>query len=127
MIEIEAAIDATTFKRTFVNRYGSHYNETGYRTFKEELGCIARQAMKGREPLTGQVRVEIKIYRQRKPDSLQYGDLDNHLKAILDSISGICFKDDRQVISAAVDLYTGAPSIRIKVMEYEVQAVRQGN
>jgi Holliday junction resolvase RusA-like endonuclease len=60
------------------------------REYKEDAALLAAGA--GAKPLTCDVRVSLKVYRPRK-----CGDLDNSLKVIFDSITGIGWKDDGQV------------------------------
>jgi hypothetical protein len=48
-------------------------------------------------PLTGEVAVTVHIYRPRKT-----GDLDNRLKALLDSLTGCIWRDDKQVVEMHV-------------------------
>ena len=47
----------------------------------------------GMEPTTAQVSLRINVYRPRKR-----GDLDNVLKAVLDSLKGHAYVDDDQVV-----------------------------
>ena len=46
----------------------------------------------GVRPLVGPVTVNIDVYRPRRS-----GDLDNRLKAVIDSLKGIAWADDEQV------------------------------
>src|SRR5690606_34700462 len=50
-------------------------------------------AGRGIERLQGPVRVKVDVYRPRKA-----GDLDNTLKVLLDSLTGIAWEDDRQIV-----------------------------
>lgn len=43
---------------------------------------VSRAAMDGREPMTGEIVIEVKLYRKYKRTARIYGDVDNHLKAI---------------------------------------------
>ena len=64
--------------------------------------------------LSGPVKVDLKIYlkvpaswsKKKKIEALEgniypegNGDLDNHIKSILDGLNGVAFDDDRQVVS----------------------------
>lgn len=119
MIKFTAELDSVAFKRTAVGAYGQHYTLPQYRLFKEMLGHLARIAMRRRKPLSGPVRVKIRVFRRYKPTAHIFGDADNHLKAILDSLNGICFLDDRQVVDARIQIQTGEPRIDIKVSEIQ--------
>lgn len=70
-------------------------------------------------PLEGDVRVLIDVYRPRKA-----GDLDNRLKAALDSIQGIAFKNDSQIKKISAELFDDPkrPRIEITVEKYEAIA-----
>lgn len=58
--------------------------------YKELAAALATRA--GVRPVGGPVRLTLKVYRPRK-----CGDLDNTLKVLLDSITGVGWEDDRQV------------------------------
>ena len=60
------------------------------KTYKTAVGWIARAVID--EPLQGDVSVTLKVYRKAKR-----GDLDNYNKVLLDSLSGIAYRDDSQV------------------------------
>lgn len=66
--------------------------------FKNALGIIGKAAMKGRKPLTGKLKVTIDLYKNCKTDSVRYGDIDNHQKAVFDALNKICFADDCQIV-----------------------------
>ena len=62
------------------------------REYKQNVAfeCLLLQEI---EPLDGDVSVTVTAYRPRKA-----GDLDNVLKAVLDSVKGFLWHDDKQVI-----------------------------
>lgn len=90
------------------------YTPRRIKDWQNRLGWEARIAMRGREPLEGPLAVEITFWRktQRRVDS------DNLSKACLDSLNGIAWRDDNQV----VDLYLHKrynrerPGIEVKIM-----------
>ena len=51
-------------------------------------------------PLSGKLLLSAEFYRlkPKDPQSRNYGDLDNHLKAVKDAMNGICYKDDSQIV-----------------------------
>ena len=115
-INFTADLEPVPFKRVRAN--GKYYfNCKRYSLFKEVLGHLAKIAMKGQEPLKGSIKISVNFFRNLKPQSLNYGDLDNHLKSVLDALNGICFLDDRQVISATVNLFQDFPHIDILIEE----------
>lgn len=66
-----------------------HLTETA-KAYKLEAGYRANAVCK--KPITEEVRLTVNFYRPRA-----IGDTDNLLKVLLDSMSGIIYKDDRQV------------------------------
>ena len=108
MIKFSADIVLVAFKRTFVNGK-RHFNTPSYSGFKTALGYHARFAMRDAPPLTGAVKIAVDVYHNRKPTALNYGDADNHLKAVCDALNGICYIDDRQIVYATVRLHRGDP------------------
>ena len=64
------------------------------RQYKKDVFLDACQQGAARNMLTGDVWVTLHFYRPRKA-----GDLDNLLKATLDALTGICWKDDKQIVS----------------------------
>ena len=117
MIRIEALIKPVPFKRV-IPRRGRPRNPAEYTKFKEELGYFALKAMKGREPLKGAIRLHADFYKKRR-GLLQknWGDVDNFLKAVMDSLSGICYEDDGQVTQISATKNYGEPRILIEVEE----------
>lgn len=114
MIRINARIAPLPFARVLTCG-DQRFNPTRYRKFKEELGWIARLTIK--KPLKGPVAIRLRVYRELPPESLKFGDVDNHLKAVLDSLNGIAYLDDRQVIEAHVSLHRGEPRLEIELEE----------
>lgn len=118
MIKFTAPIDAVPFKRPrFNRRTGITFNDKRYTAYKDALGWFARQAMHGLSPLTGAVKINVDIYRNRKTQSKSFGDGDNHLKAVMDALTGICYEDDAQVIVGTFNKFRGTPHIVIELEE----------
>lgn len=67
--------------------------------------------------MEGAVKIRVDVYRKMEPTSLNYGDADNHLKAVCDALNGICYEDDRQVVEARVRLFKGTPHLEIRLEE----------
>ena len=105
MIRIDAPIMPVAWTRPqFDSRTKKVYNTRRYEQFKDELGYYARLAMRGRPLMTGEVRIHTDFYRPKpkprkgKPEQVSFiGDVDRYLNAVLDSLIGICYLDDRQV------------------------------
>lgn len=71
--------------------------------------------MSNREMMTGEVTASINLFRRFKPTARNYGDADNHAKAILDALNGICFADDAQVVKLVVSKHTDKVTPRVEV------------
>lgn len=98
------------------------YSPKWYRQWKQDFGIFARLAMHGQPPLTGAVKLSAKFFKlkPKDPQSKQYGDLDNLLKAVKDAMNGICYEDDRQVTQYGhCGKFHGDPHIIIELEEIE--------
>lgn len=60
------------------------------RRYKQSAASIAMAL--GIRPLSGNVSIRMDLYRPRKS-----GDLDNAMKSLFDSLSGIAWHDDKQI------------------------------
>lgn len=83
------------------------------RDYKETAGWAAKAA--GVKPATGPVNVELMVYRPRK-----CGDLDNCIKAVLDSLKGITWMDDKQVVEIHAVRLDDKKNPRVEVRIEEV-------
>jgi crossover junction endodeoxyribonuclease RusA len=73
------------------------------------LVLAAAQAA-GIEPFTGAVSVKIDVYRPRKA-----GDLDNRLKVAMDSLNGLAWHDDGQIVEIHARRFDDKTNPRIEV------------
>ena len=89
-----------------------------YLAWKEAVGLVLGQAMKGQEPVTGPVALSVLFsYRGRSP-----GDLSNLLKAIEDAANRILWVDDRQIRRVEAVMVKGRTErigLVMRVMEKE--------
>ena len=78
-----------------IRRRGKSITFTPKRTKEYEayVALLARQAMGSREPEKGLVAVRFVCYRARRN-----ADLDNIAKGIGDSLQGVVFKNDNQIV-----------------------------
>lgn len=76
--------------RPRMNNAGKMYTPLKTKAYEELVHAKAREVM--REPLRGDVRVDIKIYAKNLR-----GDIDNIAKTILDGMTGVAYLNDRQV------------------------------
>lgn len=125
LIKIVADVDPVPFKR--VIHVNHAYNDKRYTEYKEVLGYFALKAMAGREPLKGAIKMTVDVYKPKPKKSKyvtgddavnpSYGDLDNHVKAIMDALTGICYDDDRQVTEITARKFFGQPKVIITLEE----------
>ncbi|AEE98042.1 RusA family crossover junction endodeoxyribonuclease [Mahella australiensis] len=81
--------------RPRLGKNGNVYTPRKTREYETFVGWKTREVIK--EPLVGDVAMDIKVYIKS-----QCGDLDNLEKAILDGMNGIAYKDDKQVTVLAI-------------------------
>lgn len=113
-IKFGADIVPVTFKRPGSNSK-HRYDPPDYAAFKRALGYVARRAMRGKNPLDCAIKFTADIFNNLPPESRNFGDWDNHAKAICDALNGICFTDDRQIVDGRVRLHRGDPHIDIQL------------
>lgn len=77
------------------SRSGHAYTPEKTRQYEELVAWCAKQEVQ--EPLKGDIAVDIKIYAKN-----YCGDMDNICKALLDSMNGIAYNDDKQVAAMMV-------------------------
>lgn len=66
--------------------------------------------------LTGELFCSVKFFRRFKPTAPNFGDIDNHVKAILDALQGLIFDDDRQIVSVAASKLKDCQNPRIEIV-----------
>jgi crossover junction endodeoxyribonuclease RusA len=85
-------------------RYGQMYESSKrVKPYREAVAVLAKEAMRGRKPMTGPVTVTVFFYftqaksnRDSQPTSKQIGDLDKLVRATFDAMKGIVWEDDSQ-------------------------------
>lgn len=80
------------------NRYWRNVNgrmvkSAAARAYRDEAGWRSLSQNGRQRPLTGNVKVSMDLYRPARR-----GDLDNRIKILLDSLEGIAFENDSQII-----------------------------
>ena len=98
----------------------ARFNPKRYSDFKDALGYIAKTAFRGQAPFQGEVKLSADFYRPKpkRSDKVSYiGDVDNYLKAVMDSLIGIAYLDDRQVVEIHARKIFGNPHIEIELEE----------
>mgnify|MGYP000928121414 FL=1 len=98
-------VSANRYWRTFRGRTVVSAEAKAY---KEQVAWIAKAA--GVEKLDGDIAVTVRVYRPAKR-----GDLDNSLKVSLDSLNGIAYTDDSQIVRIVAERYDDKRNPRVEV------------
>lgn len=109
------------------------YSPTEVRKWQTEAKFLAAKVMKEKNPLKGQLIVDIAIYlsppvsmSRKKWDLALAGqirpttrpDCDNYAKSVLDAMNQIVWIDDAQIVSLRVDKFYGEkPRVEVTVNE----------
>ena len=100
---------------------GHGYTPDAIREYKEDFAFLVREQVQQLQPLTGALKVELRIYRAKKSaTSRNFGDLDNLAKPILDAVTmaGAVWVDDRQIVDLHICKFLAAePLVEITVQE----------
>lgn len=99
---------APSANRYWRNFRGRMVTSAEARAYKEQAAWIARAA--GMEPVTGDVSVTMRVYRAAKR-----GDLDNSIKVSLDSLIGVAYTDDSQIVRIVAERYDDKANPRVEV------------
>lgn len=83
------------------------------RSYQIKAGNLAKLA--GFDCTSQPVAVTMRVYRPRRS-----GDLDNSLKVMIDSLKGIIFDDDEQVICIHAERYDDKKNPRVEMFIEEV-------
>lgn len=81
------------------------------RAYKEHCGWLLKAAGIT-EPTSGEVRLRVCLYRPAKR-----GDLDNFLKILIDSLNGILYVDDAQVVEIHALRFEDKNNPRVEITE----------
>jgi Holliday junction resolvase RusA-like endonuclease len=103
---------ANRYWRVFRNRVVVSGEATRYK--KDAAAAASMQGID--EPLTGDLSLAIKVYRP-----LKSGDLDNRLKVVLDSLQGIAYKNDSQIVEIRATRFDDKSNPRIEISISEIQ------
>lgn len=104
-----------SYKRVVPRKGGRPFNPKNYSDYRNTVGLIAKSAMADEPPTTKPVKVFVRVYHSKMAACKQSGDIDNHLKAILDSLNGVAFKDDGQVIQAEIRKFKDKDNPRAEI------------
>lgn len=116
MNRIKITIEVDPIPQSRPRFSGGHaYQPKRNRDYRDEVQRAAVAAMHGHEPLAGEICATLKLFRRFKPTARNFGDVDNHAKAILDGLNGICFVDDAQIVRLTVEKFKDAKKPRAEV------------
>lgn len=104
-ITLPMPVSANRYWRTFRGRMVVSAEAKAY---KEQAGWLARAA--GAELLTGDVSLTVRVYRPAKR-----GDLDNAIKILIDSMQGILYENDSQIVRIVAERYDDKHNPRVEV------------
>ncbi len=123
--------------RPRVGRVGGHarmFTPAKTASYEALVALAGQQAMAGREPLDGPLRVSITAavpipasWSQRKQRAASDGelrptgkpDLDNVLKAVFDGLNGVCWRDDVQIVECvASKRYGCTPGVALEIWQW---------
>lgn len=117
----------------WTNRGPRHYTMPETRAWEETVAVYARSAMRGLAPFSGPVGLDLQfslaipagwaIWKREYADRGDVAptvkpDLDNLEKAVKDSLNGIAWVDDAQVVRVQkTKVYAAKPGVRIEIVQ----------
>jgi len=122
-------------RMTTVNGSARAYDPPRSRDWKQYARLVAQEEMKDQELFQGQLSLSLRVFRNmpasfslRRRASARSGrimpttrpDLDNYVKAALDALNGVVFKDDSQIVNFHEPFgkwYSDKPRVEIEVKE----------
>lgn len=101
--------------------------------WRQDVSSLALEAMSGEQPIIGPVALTVRFYFEKPKSSgkrvtakTTKPDIDKCLRSILDSLTGIVFKDDAQVVQVECSKEFGTPErAYIEVFDAEAQSERR--
>lgn len=112
MIQFQIPLDPVPASRPRVTRQGFSYYEQPYRGFKDELKDWLTEAWEGQPVIDYEVVVTVVCWvppPQKTKLPSPRPDVDNYLKAVLDGMNKVVFKDDSLVKKAIVEKHWAQP------------------
>lgn len=86
------------YKTTCVNKYARIYITDKGKATRDYWRVQAKEQWGEFPPIQDELEVNIILYFGDK----RKRDLDNHLKLVIDALTGVCFEDDSQIIGLHV-------------------------
>ena len=110
MIILPIPISANRYWRNFRGRM---VVSAEARAYKEEAAWIAKAA--GAQIIAGDVSITLRVYRAAKR-----GDLDNAIKILLDSMQGVLYTDDSQIVRIVAERFDDKKNPRVEVEAHAI-------
>jgi Holliday junction resolvase RusA-like endonuclease len=123
-----------------VRATGHAFTPAATRKYESHLRLAAQEAMAGRAPLDGPVKVRVVAAfpvpaswsRRKRADALAgiirptvKPDADNLIKCVGDGLNAVIWRDDSQIVTASIaKIYSDRPALRIEI-EPIVTALRE--
>lgn len=85
--------------------------------FRENFQWELLRAVSAKELLKVPLAVTLHFYKPQKITSQNYGDVDNHVKAVFDACNNFLWTDDRLVAELHAYKHFGAGKIKMEVIE----------
>ena len=92
--------------------------------YRAKVQASAYAAMFGKQPMTGEVSAVVRVYRRFKPTARNFGDVDNHLKGLLDALNKIVYLDDSQICRCLVAKFKDKVNPRVEIELEEMEMMR---
>ena len=120
MIKILIDADIIPQARPRVTRCGRTYFPKRNQDFRRIVQTCAMAAMKGAEPLKGEICAVFKVYRKWRRTARQAGDVDNLSKSLMDGMNGIVFEDDSQICRLTIEKFQDKERPRAEIIIGEI-------
>ena len=116
MVKLTLSVMPPSVNQIWINKPKGRYKSKRGKEFQEMAFYELRKQYKGKL-LTGRLRIEIWLYFKTKAKR----DIDNYNKAILDSMTGIIYKDDSLIekLNIKKSIGCGFNKVEIEVEEIE--------
>ena len=119
-MKIKAEIKPVPLARYRDGKNGGKYLDARNKKFRQDLGLIASAAMAGNAPFQVPLKVKLDLYKNISATAKNYGDADNHAKAILDALNKIVWTDDKLVVSLEVHKHKS----KLEFLEIEIEEIK---
>jgi len=118
-----------------VSKVGRHFVPDKQRTYAQKISWLAEQRMHGLEEMKGPIQIQMRAtyaypvsWPEKKKLATTYKttkpDCDNLIKIVADSLNGIVYRDDVQIVRVSASKQYGQPEgLTITVSEIEHEQV----